>query len=112
MKAILLLFFCSMFYGIGSGVDGSWKTTMNGPDGDMEMTFVFAMEGGKLTGFVKSPMGELPISNTKIDGTVFSFDVAVNGMVIKHDCVLKDGIINMKVSGGPMGDTDHILKRQ
>src|SRR4051812_22686280 len=104
MKTILM-FILVISFGVGSGVEGTWKATMVGSDGNMELTFVFKVEGDKLTGVVKAPMGDMPISNGKISGNKFSFDVAVNDMVIKHDCVLQDDIINMKVTGGPMGDS-------
>ena len=95
------------------GIDGTWNTKMQGPDGEMELTFVFNIVDGKLTGAVKSPGGDLEITNTKIDGKEFSFDVLFNGMTIKHNCILKeDDTISMKVEGTPMGDSELILKRQ
>ena len=95
------------------GIDGTWKTKMQGPEGDMELIFVFKMVGEKLTGTVKSPNGDLEMTNTKINSKEFSFDVAFNDMVIRHNCTLReDDTIAMKVVGSPMGDTEMILKRQ
>jgi hypothetical protein len=57
-------------------------------------------------------MGDIPISNGKVDGKNFSFDVSFNEMTIKHQCtVTSDSTISMKVEGmqGPM---EIILKRQ
>lgn len=86
---------------------------MQGPDGDMVLTFVFKMVDGKLTGAVQSPNGDLEITNTKVNGNEFSFDVSFNGMTIKHKCLLKeDDTITMNVEGSPMGDSEMILKRQ
>jgi hypothetical protein len=115
MKKILSVFVFVLIasYGFAAGIDGNWIANMKGPDGsEMPMTFVFKMDGDKLTGVVKSPNGDMPISNTKIDGKVFSFDVSFNDMTIKHNCTLKeDDTITMKVAGAPMGDTEMILKR-
>ena len=86
---------------------------MQGPNGDMELTIVFKMVGEKLTGTLTSPNGDVEITNTKIDGKEFSFDVSFNDMTIKHKCKLKeDDTISMKVEGSPMGDSEIILKRQ
>ena len=115
MRTLLtvILFLTIVTSAFASGIEGTWKGKMQGPDGNsMEITFVFKMEGQKLTGFVKSPNGDMPISNTQIKDKEFSFDVSFNEMVIKHNCTLKeDGTISMKVTGAPMGDSEIILKR-
>ena len=115
MKKLLSVFVFVLIasYGFAAGIDGNWIANMKGPDGsEMAMTFVFKMDGDKLTGVVKTPNGDTPISNTKIDGKVFSFDVSFNDMTIKHNCTLKeDDTISMKIVGSPMGDSEMILKR-
>jgi hypothetical protein len=117
MKTILtvFLFLFIASSGIAAGIEGSWTTEMKGPDGGegMTLTFVFKMEGDKLTGAVQTPNGDTPISNTKVDGKSFSFEVSFNDMSIKHECILKDDdTISMKVVGSPMGDSEMILKRK
>ena len=116
MKTILsvCLFLLIATAGFAASIDGNWVANMKGPDGsEMKMTFVFKMEADKLTGVVKTPNGDVQISNTKIEGKVFSFDVSFNDMTIKHNCVLKeDDTISMKVVGTPMGDSEMILKRE
>ena len=109
LPVILLLFVASGAN--ANGIEGTWKAKM--ANGDMELTFVFKMTDGKLTGVVQSPNGDMEITNTKINGTEFSFDVSLNDMTIKHDCTLQeDGTISMKATGTPMGDMAMILKRQ
>lgn len=99
--------------GFAKEIDGTWKATLQGPDGNFELTFVFKMVDGKLTGTVQSPNGDIAITNTKVNGKEFSFDVSFNEMTIKHDCTLKeDDTIVMNVKGSPMGDSQMILKRQ
>jgi len=96
-----------------TGIEGTWKASMQGPDGDMELTFVFKMTDGKLSGVVQSPNGDTAITNTKVNGKEFSFDVSFNDMTIKHNCNLQeDDTISMKATGTPMGDMAMILKRQ
>ena len=115
MKKILpvILFLLMASSCFATGIEGTWKTKMQGQGGDMELTFVFKMVGEKLTGTIKSPNGDIEITNAKIEGKEFSFDVSFNDMTIKHKCTLKDDdTISMKVEGSPMGDSEMILKRQ
>jgi hypothetical protein len=115
MKKILpvILFLLMATSCFATGIEGTWKTKIQGPDGDMELIFVFKMAGEKLTGVVKSFNGDMEITNTKIDGKEFSFDVSFGDMTIIHKCTLKeDDTINMKVEGTPMGDSELILIRQ
>lgn len=115
MKKILpvILFLIMASSCFAAGIEGTWKAKMQGPGGDMELTFVFKMVGEKLTGTLESPNGDIEITNTKVDGKEFSFDVSFNEMLIKHKCTLKeDDTISMKVEGAPMGDSEIILKRQ
>jgi hypothetical protein len=96
-----------------AGIEGIWKAKMQGPDGDMELTFVFKLTDGKLSGVVRTPNGDTEITNTKVNGKEFSFDVSFNDMTIKHHCtLLEDDTISMKATGTPMGDTALILKRE
>jgi hypothetical protein len=115
MKKILpvILFVLMASSCFATGIEGTWKTTMQGGNGDMELTFVFKMVGEKLTGTMKSPNGDVEITNTKIDGKEFSFDISFNDTTIKHKGTLKeDDTISLKVEGSPMGDLQMILKRQ
>lgn len=115
MKKILpvILFVLMASSCFANGIDGTWKAKMEGGDEGMELTFVFKMDNGKLTGTVKSPNGDIEITNTKIDGKEFSFDVAFNDSTIKHKCTLNDdGTITMKVEGAPMGDMQMVLTKQ
>jgi hypothetical protein len=111
LPVIVLLFVGSAAY--ANGIEGTWKAKMQGPNGDMELIFVFKMTDGKLSGVVRSPNGDIEITNAKVNGKEFSFDVSFNDMTIKHDCTLQeDDTISMKATGTPMGDTAMILTRQ
>jgi hypothetical protein len=108
---ILLVVASSASY--AAGIEGTWKANMQGPNGDMELTFVFKMTDGKLSGVVQTPNGDTEITNAKVNGKEFSFDVSFDGMTIKHNCTLQeDDSISMKATGTPMGDMAMILKRQ
>lgn len=110
----VFLFLCISLSGIAAGIAGIWTANMKGPDGsDMQISFVFKLDGEKLIGYIETPNGDMSISNTKVDGKEFSFEVSFNDMTIKHNCILKeDDTISMKVVGSPMGDSEIILKRK
>ncbi len=44
-------------------------------------------------------MGEIDISNGKLKGDEFSFDVDLNGNTIGHECKISGDEIKMKVKG-------------
>jgi hypothetical protein len=47
---MLLCLVASSAYGIG--IDGTWSAKMKGPDGDMELTLLFKLVDGRLSGVV------------------------------------------------------------
>ena len=97
--------------GHAQGIDGKWKGEMQSPNGPMELTFSFKASGDSLTGAVIGQMGEMPISNGKISGKTFSFDVSVNDMTISHQCTVMSDSISMKVQGFQGEPMEIILKR-
>lgn len=53
---------------------GTWKGTLETPNGAITNTFVLKVEDGKLTGTIANDMmGSSPISDGKIDGDKISF---------------------------------------
>ncbi|MGH9562411.1 MAG: hypothetical protein ACRD3S_13240 [Terracidiphilus sp.] len=71
-------------------ITGTWSAQMTSPDGNgFQLTFTFKQDAAKLTGNVQTPMGDATeITNGKIDGDKFTFDVSFNGMTIHHDCTI------------------------
>jgi hypothetical protein len=71
-------------------VTGAWSTEMKTPDGNsLPLTFTFTQDGVTLTGTVQGPQGDpIAISNGKIDGDKFSFDVSFSGMTIHNNCAV------------------------
>ena len=69
----LALFACSMW---AADVSGTWKGTMETPNGRAERTFVFKVDGDKLTGeTVSTLMGKSQIMNGKVSGDSLSFTI-------------------------------------
>ena len=81
-----------------SKIDGRWVGTASSPQGDFELTFTLKVDGNTLTGKNSSAMGETDLTNGKVNGNEFSFDVDMNGMVISHKCkYLPNDTIEVKV---------------
>lgn len=94
---------------------GTWTAQIQGPNGDMTLTFHFKQDADKLTGTVETSMGgdPGPISNGKIDGDKISFDTSFNGMTINHVGTISGDEIKLsaKSDDGQMPPMDMTLKR-
>jgi hypothetical protein len=85
-------------------VTGTWKGNAPGPDGQgMEITFTLKAEGATVTGTVVTPMGEIPISNGKVEGNALSFDADAGGMKIAHKCKVDGDTMTVDVTFGESG---------
>jgi hypothetical protein len=84
--SVIILLVVALSASYATGIEGTWKAKMQGPNGDMELTFVFKMTDGKLSGVVQTPNGDTEITNAKVNGKEFSFD----SMTIKHNCTLQE----------------------
>jgi hypothetical protein len=93
---------------------GNWSGSMQGPNGEMTITFHLKQDGAKLTGSVETGMGDpVEIQNGKVDGGKIYWETTFNGMTIQHDGTISgDEIkINVKSSDGQFPATDMTLKR-
>lgn len=80
-----------------SKINGSWKGTVSGPNGDMELLFTFKVNGDSLSGTDESVMGVLPLLNGKVNGNEFSYDIDLGGNLISHNCkLIDDNTIDVK----------------
>ena len=59
-------------------VTGTWNGSISGPNGDLNLTYVFKQDGDKLTGTLSGPTDPLPIAEGKVDGDKISFSVTVD----------------------------------
>ena len=60
-------------------ISGNWKGTAEGPQGAIERTFTFKVDGTKLTGETTSQMlGKSTIQEGKIEGDNLSFSINAN----------------------------------
>lgn len=60
-------------------ISGNWKGTAQTPNGPVERTFTFKVDGNKLTGETSSSMfGQSVIEDGKVDGDNVSFTITVS----------------------------------
>src|ERR1035437_7067707 len=82
MKSFWILALMAVFSlaALAADASGTWKASMEGPNGTMESTFAFKVDGDKLTGTVTmGQMGEAPTSEGKVDGDNVSFALRNGG---------------------------------
>jgi hypothetical protein len=74
MKWLLCLMALFAFTASAADISGNWKGTAETPNGTVERTFVFKVDGHKLTGETTSNMfGKSTIEDGKVDGDDVSF---------------------------------------
>lgn len=70
----MILFGATAAY--AADVDGTWTGSIQGPQGELPISFTFKADGAKLTGSTVGPDGmAVQISDGKIDGNNISFTV-------------------------------------
>ncbi len=124
MKKLLAL--CAVFFAAlavftvapavhaATDVTGDWTAQMQGPNGDMTLTFHFKQDGSKLTGSVDTGMGApVDIQNGKIDGDKIYWETSFNGATIQHDGTVNGDEIKatVKSSDGSFPEMNLVLKR-
>jgi hypothetical protein len=95
-------------------VTGTWIGSIQGGNGDIQLTFTLKQDGTTLTGSVTGGQGDpLPITNGKIDGDKISFDIVFNGTTISHDGTISADEIKLssKSSDGNFPPNTLTLKR-
>ena len=85
----------------GADVAGKWKATVSGPGGEkMQLTFDFKADGDKITGKVLSEMGEMDITDGKVEGDNLTFAVAMQDMKIAHKATVSGDKMQVQVEFG------------
>ena len=78
LKWLLLASAVFAFSASAADVSGTWKGTADTPNGKSERTFVFKVDGGKVTGETSSQMaGKSAIVDGKLDGDKLTFNITI-----------------------------------
>ncbi len=115
MKQLILV--CTMLMlgfvnaSLAQDIAGKWTGKMEGRDGPFDIVCSFKTDADTLFGAVGLPMGEFPISNGRVKGNKFSFDVIFGGKAITHECTLLADSISMKYVGIEGHEKEIILRR-
>ena len=105
-----LLMVVSATFAFAADFNGRWESSLNTPNGDVQLTFHFKFDGAKLTGSVETPNGSVDIEEGKVDGDNISFKTHVGDSEVKHDGKISGDTITLAVDG-PWGHSDMTLKR-
>lgn len=117
MKWILVLFLALGLAAAAADISGTWKGTAETPNGTIERTFVFKVDGTKLTGETTSEMmGKSAIMNGKVDGETVTFSIVVkfgdNEMKLNYNGKVAGNEIKFHVEGPEGGPTlDYVAKK-
>ena len=75
--ALMALMAALALTAFGADISGNWKATAEGPNGAMERTFAFKVDGNNVTGETTSTMmGKSTITDGKVEGDTVTFTIA------------------------------------
>jgi hypothetical protein len=82
----IALVFCAFLVCLAVVADltGKWSGSLKTPNGSFPLKYTFKAEGEKLTGTADGDQGSLPITDGKISGNNFVFNLDYNGTPIKN----------------------------
>jgi hypothetical protein len=120
MKRLLITMIVLTIAAFAADISGNWKGTAEGPQGNLERSFVFKVDGTKLTGETTSEMlGKSTITDGKVDGNNISFSITAsmqgNEMKLTYKGKVTGNEIQLasEMQGGPGGQpiTWHLKKQ-
>jgi hypothetical protein len=117
MKALLFLAALFTLTAQAADISGKWKGTAEGPNGTLERTFTFKVDGAKLTGETESQMiGKSTITDGKVDGDKIEFTIKAsfqgNELTLAYKGTISGDTIKLTVDFGGGGQTaQYTLKR-
>jgi hypothetical protein len=99
--AAIALGLCLAVSAFAADVTGKWTATLKTPDGqDMQQVIDLKQDGNKLSGTIETPMGQMPISEGKVDGDAISFTIEMNDMKIVHQGTVSGDEMKLKIQFG------------
>ncbi len=117
MKWILACVVLFAFTASAADITGNWKGSAETPNGTIERTFTFKVDGTNLTGETTSQMmGKSTIENGKVDGDNVSFTITVkfqdNDMKLNYLGKVNGNEIKFHVEGANGGPSiDYVVKK-
>jgi hypothetical protein len=105
MRKIIILFMAILVFTCAAlGAEdaaGTWKATLQTPNGAEENTFLFKVDGGKVTGTVSgSTLGSIQIDEGKVEEDKISFSITSEFGVIRYSGTIKGDDMTMTLVVG------------
>lgn len=104
IKKVILTTTCVLalfFICFAAELDGKWTGKLAGPDGnEFPVSYNLKVEGSSVSGTVSIPDSDLPISDGKIEGQKFSFNVSFQGVTYLNEGELTGDTLKIKVHFG------------
>jgi hypothetical protein len=117
MKWLLVLLTLFVFVASAADISGTWKGTAESPNGTFERTFIFKVDGNKLTGETSSQMlGKSTIEDGKVEGDTLSFTITAkfqdNEMKLKYTGKVSGDQLKLHVESADGGfSLDYVAKK-
>lgn len=73
VSSIVVMILFAVAFAFAADVSGKWAGEVPGRNGAANATFVFKVDGGKLTGSMTGPQGEATLEEGKVAGDKISF---------------------------------------
>jgi len=78
-------------------IDGKWKTSIETPQGAIELTYTFKTDGEKLTGSIATDFGDMEFTNGKVSETEISYDLDMMGNSITQKGKIEGDVIKISM---------------
>ena len=105
MKQLVVILMAVLGLGVmalaAEDATGTWKATLETPNGSQVNTFILKMDGSKVTGTISSDMmGTQQIADGKMDGDKITFSVTSDFGVISYVGTVKGDTMKLTLTVG------------
>jgi len=115
LVSLLLASLATTITSAQTSIAGDWDVTIQSAQGTNSMLVTFKQDGDKISGLLKSPMGELPFQGGTLTGNdlKFDFSIAIQGqpLQITMSGTVDGPTITGKAQFGAFGEGDWTAKR-
>jgi hypothetical protein len=116
MRLVLVLLALFAMTASAADISGTWKGTAQTPNGTIERTFVFKVDGTKLTGETTSEMfGKSTLTDGKVEGDSVTFKITIkfqdNEMQLEYKGKITGDTIKFHVEGANGISVDYDAKK-
>ena len=114
MKRTILTVLVAMFAVVAANaqkIDGKWKTSIETPEGAMELIYTFKTDGEKLTGSIATDFGDMAFSNGKVSGNEISYVLDMMGNAITQTGKIEGDVIKIAMDSFDGGKIEMTLKK-